>query len=130
MIMTSTTTKLVVVMIFAVVTLAVGETLIAKGMRQTGETDGVQAWIRSIVTNRWVVAGALLLALHLALYATALSRADLSLVMPITAASYPFGTLLARFFLHEEVNLARWLGTAIIAAGVAVVAWGEGKATS
>ena len=61
------------------------------------------------------------------LYAVALARADLSLVMPITAASYPIGTILARFFLHEEVNLARWLGTAIITAGVAVVAWGEAR---
>jgi drug/metabolite transporter (DMT)-like permease len=72
-----------------------------------------------------VAAGALLLVLHLLIYATALSRADLSLVMPITAAFYPLGTLLARFFLHEQVSLARWLGTAVIAVGVAVVAWGE-----
>ena len=56
--------------------------------------------------------------------------ADLSLVMPITAASYPLGALLARFFLHEEVNLARWVGTAVIAVGVAVVAWGEADGRS
>jgi drug/metabolite transporter (DMT)-like permease len=129
MAMPSGTWKLVLVMTAAVATLAIGETLIAKGMRQTGQDVGAFAWIRAAVGNGWVVSGAVLLALHLVLYATALAGADLSLVMPITAASYPLGALLARFFLHEEVNLARWLGTAIIAAGVAVVAWGEGRSS-
>jgi uncharacterized membrane protein len=127
--MSSGTWKLVLIMTVAVAALAIGETLIAKGMRQTGQVVGAVAWVRAAATNGWVVAGALLLALHLALYALALSGADLSLIMPITAASYPLGALLARFFLHEEVNVARWLGTAIIAVGVAVVAWGEGRAS-
>ncbi len=74
-----------------------------------------------------MISGGLLLALHLGLYATALSIADLSLAMPLTAASYPLGVLLARFFLHEEINLARWLGTAVITLGVSVVAWSEAK---
>ena len=116
--------KLASIMVLAVITLAVGEAAIARGMRQSA-ADGWWAFARSAATNRWVGAGALLLVLHLLMYATALSRADLSFVMPITAASYPLGTLLARFFLHEQVSLARWLGTAVIALGVAVVAWGE-----
>lgn len=122
--------KVAILMVAAVATLAVGEALIARGMRQT-ETESVGWWegARAAVKNGWVVTGALLLALHLAIYATALAGADLSLVMPLTAASYPLGTLLARFFLHEEVNLTRWLGTAVIAFGVAVVAWGEGRSS-
>jgi transporter family protein len=120
--------RLAVVMLAAVAALAVGETVIARGMRQVGATAGTwRAGARAAVGNPWVVAGAALLGLHLALYATALSEADLSLVMPLTAASYPLGTLLARVVLHEEVNAARWLGTAVITAGVALVAWGEAR---
>src|SRR5277367_2718322 len=123
--------KMVLIMTLAVLTLALGEVAIARGMRQTGADDSAGWWAfaRASVGNRWVISGGLLLGLHLLIYATALSKADLSFVMPITAASYPLGTLLARFFLHEEVNLARWLGTAIIALGVAVVAWGEGRSS-
>jgi drug/metabolite transporter (DMT)-like permease len=124
--------KLVLVMTAAVAALAVGEALIARGMRQSGRAEGAAGWwagARVAVTNAWVVSGALLLVLHLGLYATALSEADLSLVMPITAASYPLGAVLARFFLREEVNPARWLGTAVIAVGVAVVAWGEARSS-
>ncbi len=120
--------RLALLMLVAVAVLALGETFISRGMRQSGEAStGFWAGTRAAIGNPWVIAGALLLALHLALYATALSVADLSLVMPLTAASYPIGAVLARFFLLEEVNLARWVGTAIIAAGVAVVAWGEAR---
>ena len=31
--------------------------------------------------------------------------------------------MLSRFYLHEEVNLARWVGVAIITFGVAVAAY-------
>jgi len=124
--------KLAPLMIAVVASLALGETAIARGMKQVGAAVGAKSgWWAALVgplANPWVLAGGTLLALHLALYATALARADLSLVMPITAASYPLGTILARYFLREEVDPTRWIGTAIITAGVAVVAWGEARA--
>lgn len=120
--------RLALLMLAAVGALALGETFIARGMKQAGgAAPGFWSAARAAAGNAWVVAGALLLALHLGLYAAALAVADLSLVMPLTAASYPIGALLARFFLHEELNLARWVGTAVIAVGVAVVAWGEAR---
>ena len=125
--MTADRWKFALLMVVAVATLALGEALIARGMKQAGEASGWWAGAKAAATNPSVVAGVLTLGLHLVLYATALAGADLSLVMPLTAASYPLGTLLSRFFLHEEVNLARWLGTAVIALGVAVVAWGESR---
>jgi uncharacterized membrane protein len=117
------------VLVLIVLTLALGETAIARGMKQAGAIDapGWWAFAWSSLSNVWVVVGGLLLGLHLLIYATALSKAELSLVMPITAASYPLGTILARFFLREEVNMARWVGTFVIAVGVAVVAWGEAR---
>ena len=119
--------KFALLMVVAVATLALGEALIARGMKQAGASVGWWAGARSAITNGSVVLGTLVLGLHLALYATALAGADLSLVMPLTAASYPLGTILARFLLDEDVNLARWVGTAVIACGVAVVAWGESR---
>jgi drug/metabolite transporter (DMT)-like permease len=118
--------KTALVILAAVIALSVGETLIAKGMRQvTAMPSGWLAYVRAAVSNGWVVAGGVLLAVHLGLYAVALGEADLSVVMPMTAASYPLGAVLARFALHEEVSLTRWLGTAAITLGVALIAWGE-----
>jgi drug/metabolite transporter (DMT)-like permease len=119
-------TKVFAVMAVAVAALALGETAIAKGMKQVADAPGGRwAQLRAVAVNPWVAAGALLLAAHLGLYAFALGMADLSLAMPLTAASYPLGALLARFYLHEHVGPARWLGTLVIALGVALVAWGE-----
>src|SRR5262249_10275155 len=48
-----------------------------------------------------------------------------SFALPLTAASYPLAAIFARFYLHEEVNLSRGLGTLIITVGVAIVVLGE-----
>jgi drug/metabolite transporter (DMT)-like permease len=78
-----------------------------------------------VIRNGWIWAGLILLIVHLGLYMLALKGADLSLALPLTAASYPLAALLARFYLREEVGTARWIGTLMITAGVAIVALGE-----
>ena len=55
----------------------------------------------------------------------ALKSADLSFALPLTAASYPLAALLAKFYLREDVSLARGIGTLLITVGVAVVVLGE-----
>jgi uncharacterized membrane protein len=77
------------------------------------------------VRSGWVWAGIALLVVHVGLYMAALSAADLSFVLPLTAASYPLAAILSKFYLHEQVNLTRWVGTLIITVGVAIVAVGE-----
>ena len=52
---------------------------------------------------------------------TLLSWADLSYVLPVTWVGYVLAALAGRFFLHEEISLARWAGVALIMGGVAMV---------
>jgi uncharacterized membrane protein len=118
--------RILLIMLAAVVALALGETALAKGMKQSARAGG--AWTAqdfAIARNGWVPAGVALLGLHLGLYLLALRRADLSFALPLTAASYPLSALMARFYLHEEVGTTRWIGTLLITAGVAIVAFGE-----
>ncbi len=49
------------------------------------------------------------------------SVADLSFVLPVTAVGYVLATLLGKLFLAEPVSGERWLGTALIFAGAALV---------
>ena len=110
-------------MAVAVVALALGETALAKGMKQTGRVEA--GWGRlavAVLSNPWVLAGAALLVMHLGLYLLALRTADLSFALPLTAASYPLSAFLAKFYLREDVGSARWVGTLMITAGVAIVA--------
>lgn len=50
-----------------------------------------------------------------------LREADLSFALPLTAGSYPLTALLSSWLLHEEVASTRWIGTALITLGVALV---------
>ena len=118
--------RVLLIMLAAVVALALGETALAKGMKQAGRAQ--ESWVGlavAVVRNGWILAGSALLVLHLGLYLLALRRADLSFALPLTAASYPLSAVLARFYLGEDVGGARWLGTLLITAGVAIVAFGE-----
>jgi drug/metabolite transporter (DMT)-like permease len=114
------------IMLAAVVALSLGETALARGMKQSGHAaESWAAQVIAVVGNRWVLAGTLLLAVHFGLYLLALRQADLSFALPLTAAAYPLSALLARFYLREDVGTARWLGTLVITAGVAIVLLGE-----
>ncbi len=118
--------RILLIMLAAVIALTLGETALAKGMKQTARAGG--DWIAqalAVACNGWVGAGATLLGLHLVLYLMALRRADLSFALPLTAASYPLSALMARFYLREDVGTARWIGTLLITAGVAIVALSE-----
>lgn len=117
--------RILLIMLCAVVALAVGETLLSRGMKDADHGGGWVAQVVAVARNGWIWAGCSLLVLHLGLYMLALRGSDLSFALPLTAGSYPLAALLARFYLREEVGTARWIGTALITAGVAIVAFGD-----
>jgi drug/metabolite transporter (DMT)-like permease len=123
--------RILLIMLVAVVALAVGETLLSKGMKQLGRGGG--GWAEQSLAglrSTWIWIGLCLLLIHIALYMLALKGADLSFALPLTAASYPLAALMARFYLREEVGTTRWIGTLLITVGVAIVALGDGRADS
>ncbi len=67
----------------------------------------------------WMGVG--LMALAFFALITVLSWAEVSLVVPATAANYIVGVLGARFLLKERVSKVRWAGVLLVAAGVALV---------
>jgi drug/metabolite transporter (DMT)-like permease len=121
--------RILLIMLASVVALATGETALSKGMKQAGRIDGGWAvQTLAVLRNGWIAVGLVLLVSHLGLYMLALKNADLSFVLPLTAAGYPLAALMARFYLHEQVGLVRWAGTIVITVGVAIVAFGDAPA--
>jgi drug/metabolite transporter (DMT)-like permease len=102
-----------------------GDSLLARGMKELG---GVSlhnlSGLLLAVLNPFVAAGIFLLLAFFACYMSALSWADLTYVLPATSLSYVLVALVGRFRLHEEISPTRWLGIALIAAGVGFVAAG------
>jgi drug/metabolite transporter (DMT)-like permease len=104
---------------------SVGDALLSHGMKQLGGLSlrNLPALILAVL-NPWVACGVVLLLLFFAAYLTALSWADLTYVVPATSLGYVVLALIARFVLHEHVSVTRWLGIALISAGVGFVVRG------
>jgi len=102
-----------------------GDSLLARGMKDLGgfSLHNLSGLLLAIL-NPWVTAGILLLLAFFACYISALSWADLTYVLPATSLGYVLVALVARFGFHEEISPTRWLGIALIAAGVGFVAAG------
>ena len=118
--------KTFVVLFCAALSGAVAETLFSVGMRSFGAMDWSKPsrWLDLLLVvprNRHVLVGVFFAAGFFFLYLTALSWADLSYAMPITALSYLFAAIFARAFLGEHLSWHRWAGTLLIVAGIALV---------
>jgi drug/metabolite transporter (DMT)-like permease len=104
---------------------AIGDTSLARGMKQIGNVSlhSLPDIVLAIM-NPWVALGIFFLLGFFAAYMTALSWADLTYVLPATSLGYVLLALIAKFFLHEQVTTTRWLGIALISAGVGFVTQG------
>ena len=102
-----------------------GDSLLARGMKNLGSVSLHNlSGLPLAILNPWVAAGILLLLTFFACYMSALSWADLTYVLPATSLGYVFVALIGHFGFHEAISPARWLGIALIAAGVGSVAAG------
>jgi hypothetical protein len=102
-----------------------GDSLLARGMKELG---GVSlhnfSGLLLAILNPWVTLGILCLLAFFTCYMSALSWADLTYVLPATSLGYVLVAFIARFSFHEQISPTRWLGIALIAAGVGFVAVG------
>jgi drug/metabolite transporter (DMT)-like permease len=113
--------------VLGVVTLAsaFGDTFLSIGMKRLGPVSLTHPdALLSALRTPWVVSGVLLLLVWTACYLTALSWADLTFVLPATSLAYVAVAVLSRFWLHEQISPARWLGIALITAGMGFVTQG------
>ncbi|HKP84766.1 MAG TPA: EamA family transporter [Blastocatellia bacterium] len=125
--------KTAAVLFVAIVAQAIGNVYLTKGMKAVAsigaaaeggllQTAGhfLQVAVEA-ARNPAVLIGTLLLIIFFALYAAALSWADLSFVLPATAFGYVLNVAAGHYFLNETVSPVRWAGAAIITLGVVFV---------
>jgi drug/metabolite transporter (DMT)-like permease len=120
-------------LVLAAVTLtsAFGDTFLSRGMKLIGPVSlHHPAALIHAVFSPWVGAGIVLLIGFFASYMASLSWADLTYVLPASSLGYVIMTLLARFWLHEQVSALRWLGIVCITAGVGFVTQGPARTDS
>lgn len=118
--------KTCVLVVFVAVFSSLGNVLLAKGMRRIGEMPDwsaaiLAAYFVKIFTSVWIWLGIGSLLLFFVSFLLVLSWADYSYVTPAAATGYALAPLLAHLMLGEVVTSVRWVGVALICAGVALV---------
>jgi drug/metabolite transporter (DMT)-like permease len=103
-------------------------------MLLVGPLDGWRAatlarYALRTVTNPYVVGGTALNAVFYFLFVASLSWAGVTSVLPLTALEYLFAAILGVLWLKELVTPARWVGIALVVAGVAVISLTEAAQT-
>ena len=104
---------------------SIGDSMLSRGMKEIGSVpiSRLQTLIAAL-RDPWIVGGIVFLLGFFAAYMTALSWADLTYVLPATSLGYVLLALIAKFILHEQVTMWRWVGIGLIAIGVSFVASG------
>lgn len=94
-----------------------GQTCFKLGVNEKQASGGLLATLGS----RWIVAGVLIYVVEFTVWFAALSMTPLSFAFPFMALSYCGVVVASRFVLHERISARRWIATATIALGVALV---------
>ena len=113
---------------------SLGNVLLSKGMKQTGEIrdfspPALAAVFFKTFTNGTIWLGISSLLVFFVSYLLVLSWADFSYVQPASAIGYAVVAVLGYFMLGEFISPMRWLGVLLICGGVALVGGTEASTT-
>jgi len=123
-------TKVLIVLILALIVEAVGVVFLSKGLKQIGEVQTISARevgriIAKGATNGSILLGVVLEAAFFGALLYLLSQRDVSLLWPLTSLGFVITAIAAKFILREEVSALRWAGVALIVLGAALVSFSE-----
>jgi drug/metabolite transporter (DMT)-like permease len=118
--------KTVLVVGLAVLAQTAANTLLSKGMKVIASTPSFSSgfsphMLAHALQSPFIWGGILLLIVYFACFLAAVSWADLSLVLPVTALGYILDVVTGHYLLGEPVSPARWSGAVLIVCGVVLV---------
>jgi len=119
-------TEIIALLGIAIVSQAIGNVLLSQGMKSISEasplvwSDWGVIFLRVLDTPS-IPFGVGFLIIFFVLFATTLSRADLSFVLPAISSEVIVNVACANYFLQETVSATRWLGVVLISIGVVLV---------
>lgn len=99
-----------------------GQLCFKRGAR---ELEGVAArHLLRLFVEPWVLAGIAVYTVEIVVWLRILSLVPLSIAFPIASLNFLAITLASRLWLGERVSAHRWVGAALVTAGVVLVAQG------
>jgi drug/metabolite transporter (DMT)-like permease len=91
-------------------------------MKQAGEVQAASTFLASVFHKRLLILSIGFMAVSFFAFSELVKIADLSFVVPASAASVVLETILASIILKERVDRRRWIGVACVALGVYLLA--------
>jgi drug/metabolite transporter (DMT)-like permease len=118
--------RIIALLAVAIVSQATGNVLLSQGMKHVaGEGQpAADTWLSILlqaVRSPSILLGVGFFIVFFVLFATALSRADLSFVVPAISSEVVINVAFADYFLNETISPIRWLGAVLISIGVLLV---------
>jgi hypothetical protein len=104
--------KLIAILLVALVLEAIGVVFLNHGLKQIGEVPRISVSevakvIQRGVTNPNILLGVFFEALFFGGLLILMSKGDVSFIWPLTSLGFVLTTLAAKFILHEQVTLMR-----------------------
>ena len=123
-------TKLIIIMLIALVLEALGVVYLSTGLKQIGEPKSITVGevarlVGRGITNRNILLGVLMETIFFISLLVMLKLWDVSLIWPLTSLGFVLTTLAAKYVRHEDVNSVRWAGVFLIVAGAVLVGYSE-----
>lgn len=123
-------TRVLVILVAALVLEAWGVVLLSKGSRELGtmkefSVPEISRLAGKAIRNRSLLLGILLEAIFFAALLYLLNQRDVSFVWPLTSLGLVITTIAAKVFLHEKVDSLRWVGVGLIVLGASLITWSE-----
>ena len=123
-------TKLLLILFFGLTFETMGVVSLSRGLKEleSPKNYGPRELTRLVmraVTNKRIVLGIAFEAVFFICLLVMMSRADVSFVWPLTALTFVFSTMAARFYLREEIDALRWAGVLLIVLGAGLITFTE-----
>ena len=113
--------KLVLLVTFQSALLTAAQVFLKMALQAFGKFQWSLAFFKTVVTNiPFALSGITIISATL-IWVYVLKKFDFSLAYPLISISYVFGLLAAYFIFHETIVWTRWIGVAVIIAGVILV---------
>ncbi len=122
--------RFVAILLVGLVLEGIGVVLLSRGLKDLGGMERVSVSevarvVKAGATHPKILVGVAFEAAFFGILMYLLSRADVSLVWPLTSLGFVITALAAKFYLHEQVSGLRWAGVALIVLGAGLVSWSE-----
>ena len=122
--------KIIVILFCSISIGCLGHVYLKIGMNEIGEFDfsAPATWLAyffKVIVNYRIIFGVFLQALFFGTWLVLLSKADLSLLLPLTAIEYIMGAIFSHFVLDERISLLRLAGTLVVCMGVGMICFDQ-----